>query len=323
MSLVGHEAAVSALRDALRGGRMHHAWLLAGAPGIGKATLARAAAARLLAEAAGPGIDLPGLEIPPDHRIARLIQAGSHPDLRILARLPRERGDGLARSISVEQVRGLGAMFATTPALSSARAVVIDSVDDLERGGANALLKNLEEPPAGTVFFLVSHAPGRLLPTIRSRCRLLRLEPLSDADVEIVLAAQLPELSARERAVLARAGEGAPGRAIGYAGLNVEALDEAIAALAADGDLSRARAAELARQLSGKAAQPRYELFLDRAPGAIALAARERRGAALAEAISLWERARDLAASARALSFDPQGVVFELAGLLAALAPQA
>ena len=106
----------------------------------------------------------------------------SHPDFKLLERLPKANSEELARSITVDQVRGLQPLFATTPSLSPRRVVLIDAIDDLERSAANALLKNLEEPPAGTIFLLVSHAPGRLLPTIRSRCRLLRFDPLDDDD---------------------------------------------------------------------------------------------------------------------------------------------
>src|SRR5690606_19534895 len=115
---------------------------------------------------------LPGLETPDEHPVARLLAAGSHPDFRMLERLERPTG-GLARNISVDQVRSLGALLSVTPSMSPWRVIVIDSADDLETSAANALLKMLEEPPANTLFFLVSHAPGRLLPTIRSRCRRL------------------------------------------------------------------------------------------------------------------------------------------------------
>ena len=135
---------------------------------------------RVLADAAGPAVDAPGLDTPDDHRIARLVAAGSHPDLRWLERLVNEKTSNLGRNISVDQVRSLGDLFDLTPALSPWRVVVIDSIDDLEKSAANALLKMLEEPPANTIFFLVSHAPGRLLPTIRSRCRRLDFQSLND-----------------------------------------------------------------------------------------------------------------------------------------------
>ncbi len=169
--IVGQDRAVGQFSDAWKRGALHHAWLLAGPKGVGKATFAREAATRVLADAAGPPVDAPALETPEDHRIARLVEAGSHPDLRWLERLVNDKTNNLARNITVDQVRSLGDLFDLTPALSPWRVVVIDSIDDLEKSAANALLKMLEEPPANTIFFLVSHSPGRLLPTIRSRCR--------------------------------------------------------------------------------------------------------------------------------------------------------
>ena len=148
----------------------------------------------------------------------------------MLARLPKdpEKPDqDLARSITIAQVRTLQPLFATTPSMSARRVVVIDAIDDLERGGANALLKNLEEPPAGTIFLLVSHAPGRLLPTIRSRCRLLRFEALADDEVASAIRALPPDADDEEIAALVRASDGAPGRALRYAGLDIAGIDSA------------------------------------------------------------------------------------------------
>src|SRR5262249_19606065 len=157
--------------------------------------------------------------------------AGSHPDLMRLERLTRESGTELARSITVDQVRGLQRLFATTASMSPWRAVVVDSVDDLEPNAANALLKNLEEPPGSTVFLLVSHAPERLLPTIRSRCRVLRLAPLKSDAMASALREALPEADAEEIAALLEVGEGAPGRAIAFRGLDIEGLDKSMTRL--------------------------------------------------------------------------------------------
>jgi DNA polymerase-3 subunit delta' len=319
--LCGHDEAVAAFREALAAGRLHHAWLIAGPEGIGKALFADKAALRVLADAAGPAVDGPGLDVPDDHRIAHLAAAGSHPDLMRLERLVKEGGTELARSINVDQVRALQRLFATTPSLSQWRAVVIDAIDDLEPAGANALLKNLEEPPANTIFLLVSHAPARLLPTIRSRCRLLRLAALDDDAMASALRAALPDADEEEIAALAAVGQGAPGRAIAWRGLDIAALDKAMAALAEAGDPANARRSALAQSLALKSAQPRYEAFLARAPARLAAAARDRSGGDRAEAIRLWERASALAGTAQRLSLDPHSVVFELAGLIAALAP--
>lgn len=322
-ALRGHGEAVAAFSAALESGNLHHAWLLAGPQGVGKASFARVAALRVLAEAAGPPVDLPGLAVPAAHRIAALFASGAHPDYRELVRLPKKdaKADELARSITVDQVRGLIPFLGTMPSMSQRRVIVIETADDLEFPGAsNALLKSLEEPPPGTTFFLVSHAPGRLLPTIRSRCRVLRFEPLADADVEVVLRDALPDADAEEVAALVQSAAGAPGRAIAFAGLDLAGIDAALSAIAQDGDPGNAQRIKLAKALAGKAAQPRYEAFLDRVPTVIATAAAHRHGAALARALDAYDEARSIAAAARRLSLDAQATVFELGGVVARLA---
>ncbi|PSJ37222.1 DNA polymerase III subunit delta' [Allosphingosinicella deserti] len=321
--LYGHDTAVAFFRDSLDSGRLHHAWLVTGPEGIGKATFAAKAALRVLAAGQGE-VDAPRLDVPDAHNAAKLFAAGSHPDLMSLERLVKENSTTgeLARSISVDQVRGLQRLFSTTASLSPWRVVIIDSIDDLERNAANALLKSLEEPPAHSLFLLVSHAPERLLPTIRSRCRLLRLAPLDEVAMEGALRAALPDADDSEIADLKVAGHGSPGRAIAFRGLDIAGLDRAMQTIAREGDPTNARRVALAQSLALKSAQPRYEAFLARAPSLIAALARERRGAALAEAIRLWERAQSLAASARGLSLEPESVVFELLGMLATLAAE-
>jgi DNA polymerase III subunit delta' len=319
--LFGHDAAITFFRDGLDSGRLHHAWLITGSEGIGKATFAVKAALRVLAAGQG-NIDGPRLDVPDAHPAAKLFAAGSHPDVMILERLSKESSTTgeLARSISVDQVRRLQRLFSTTASLSPWRVVIIDSIDDLERNAANALLKNLEEPPAHSLFLLVSHAPERLLPTIRSRCRLLRLSPLDDDAMTSALGAALPDAGDAEIAELKAAGHGSPGRAIAFRGLEIAGLDRAMETIAREGDPTNARRVALAQSLALKSAQPRYEAFLARAPSLIASLARDRRGPALADALHLWERAQSLASSARGLSLEPESVVFELSGMLAGLA---
>ena len=318
--IYGHDAAISAFLDSHRSGRLHHAWLLSGAQGIGKALFADKAALKVLADAAGPQVAGAGLDVPDEHRIARLVAAGSHPDLVRLERLTKDSGTEFARSITVDQVRGLQRLFANRPSLSPWRVVVIDAIDDLERPAANALLKNLEEPPANCLFLLVSHAPERLLPTIRSRCGQLRFSPLRADAMAAALQAAMDDDEPGEIDALAQLGEGSPGRALAIRGLKIEALDEAMRALVAAGDPTNARRSRLAAELAPKSAQARYEAFLSRAPSFIAAEARGRTGPALAEALAAWERARDLAGSAVRLSLDPHSVVFQLGGILAGLA---
>lgn len=317
-------AAKAAFRAAMSSGQLHHAWLIAGAEGLGKASFARAAAARLLAEGAGQVPPSDGFDLPEDNPTRRLIEAGAHPDYRALMRLPKDPdkpGENIARSINIAQIRALNPMFATKPSMSSRRVIVIDAIDDVERpGAANALLKNLEEPPAGTIFLLVSHSPGRLLPTIRSRCRVLRFDPLPDSEVASAVRAAMPEASAAEVEALVRAGQGSPGRALGFAGLDLASIDSEMAAIAARGDPDNAIRARLARTLGSKAAQPRYEAFLARVPAFALTEARGRHGAALAEAIAVYEAASQLGPVALAQSLDAQATVFEMGGILARLA---
>ena len=189
---VGHDKAWRQFATACDSHKIHHGWILSGPRGIGKSAFALRAAAML---------------VDPENAYASMIARGSHPDILSVKRLPKEalKEDEdiddvteFKRSITVDQIRGLQQSLTTRPGLSNRRAIIIDAADDLERGGANALLKSLEEPPVGTFFFLISHASDRLLPTIRSRCQILRFEALSDADMANVLQRAAPEVSADE-----------------------------------------------------------------------------------------------------------------------------
>jgi len=301
---------------------LHHAWLLAGPRGVGKASFAHAAARRILADAARPPCDLPGLATPDDHPMVRLVEAGSHPDMRWLERLPREKAEGLARNISVDQVRGLSELFDLSPAMSDWRVAVIDSVDELEASGANALLKMLEEPPPNCLFFLVSHAPGRLLPTIRSRCRRLDFQSLDDDAMTSVLEAHAPELSDNERQRIIAMSFGSAGRALAFAELSLAKLEEAAMAILRQGDPTNARRSDLAQELGKRGAAERYAAFLDLAPSLIAREARRLDGAPRERALDAYAKARELAAIAPRLSLDPAATVFQIGGILASIPDQ-
>ena len=319
--IVGQDKAIEAFAGARQGGRLHHAWLLAGPKGVGKASFANAAATRVLAEAAGPTVELAGLDTPEDHRIARLIAAGSHPDFRRLERLEKEKGDGLARNISVKQVRDLGDLLAVTPSMSEWRAIVIDSVDDLEASAANALLKMLEEPPANTLFFLVSHAPGRLLPTIRSRCRRLDFAKLSDDAMTSLLSRSLPETNSSEIGRLVEFANGSVGRALAIAELDLAPLESEALAILRQGDPDNARRSKLASALGSKAAAERYAAFLELLPGLIAGEAVGLKGQARGRALDAYAKARETAVVAPRLSLDPAATAFQLGTILASVAP--
>ena len=315
-AIVGQDRAVGQFLDAWKTRRLHHAWLLAGPRGVGKASFARAAACRVLADAAGP-IAGEGLDVPADHRISHLLAARSHPDFRMLERLENPKTGNLSRNISVDQVRGLADMLGVTPSLSDWRAVVIDAADDLETSAANALLKMLEEPPANTVFFLVAHAPGKLLPTIRSRCRRLEFERLDDDAMTSLLGRLLPKENSPQ---LVRLAAGSPGRAVQSASLDLAPLEADARVMMSEGDPDNMRRSKLAAALSGKAQAERYAAFLELVPGLIAHEARGAEEPRRSRAIDAYARARDTVALAPRLSLDPAATAFELGGILASIA---
>jgi DNA polymerase III subunit delta' len=319
--IVGQDRAVEQFASAWASRKMHHAWLLAGAKGVGKASFARAASRRVLAEAAGPRFDLPPLDSPEGHPIVRLIDAGSHPDMRWLERVENPKKPGtLYKNILVEQVRALSELFDLSPAMSGWRVAVIDTVDELDRHGANALLKMLEEPPPNTIFFLVSHAPGRLLPTIRSRCRRLDFKALDDAAMTSILAREGPELSGSERDRIVAMSGGSAGRALAFAELELGKLEDAAATILRQGDPTNFLRSALATELGKKGASDRYAAFLAFAPSLIARRARELHGEPLERALAAYAKARELGALAPRLSLNPSATVFEIGGLLAEVA---
>lgn len=211
--LFGHAAAERTLLDAYRPGRIPHAWLIGGSPGIGKATLAFRMARFVLAhpDPASPAVQTATtLAVPANQAAAGLIAAQSHPDLLVLERTLSDTGK-LRTVIRVDDARKVASFLAATAGLGGWRVVIVDAVDDLNAESANALLKGLEEPPARTLFLLVSHAPGSVLPTIRSRCHRLLLRALAPDELTRALAAATGEEP--DPAVVA-ASEGSVSRAL-------------------------------------------------------------------------------------------------------------
>ncbi|MCA3391570.1 MAG: DNA polymerase III subunit delta' [Roseomonas sp.] len=232
--LFGHEAAAATMAEAAASGRLHHAWLIAGPADIGKVTLAWRFARWLLAGMPEAPKGKPPLYVEPTHPVFRRVAAASHADLLTID-ADTLRGDRKRNDIKVEAARLIPGFMNKTAAEGGWRVVVVDGAETMNLQAQNAILKVLEEPPARAILLLVSSAPSRLLPTIRSRCRRLELFPLADAEMAPLLARLLPDLASGDRVKLAEMAEGSPGRAMELAegdGLELQALvDECLANL--------------------------------------------------------------------------------------------
>jgi DNA polymerase-3 subunit delta' len=311
-ALAGHEAAWREWRAALAGPRFHHGWILAGRKGLGKALFARAAARELVAES---GVPQP---------------AGEHVDVITLTNLPatpgdeKKRDDGetyqLKRNIMVDQVRAMQRGLTTRPTLGSRRAIIIDSADDLEKSAANALLKSLEEPPTGTFFLLVAHSPGRLLPTIRSRCRTIHFPPLGPDELDIVLRAAVPEADAVTRKAAASAAGGSPGAALEFVALDLGPMHRLMARIAESGDRDLALRGALAAALGARPDRTRQLAALDLARAVTAGRMHQVGTAAIPALANTHAELVRLSREAPTHNYDPGLLVLEIGTLLARLA---
>ena len=220
--LLGHEAEEAILLQAFNSGRLPHAWLLTGKRGIGKATLAYRFARFLLAEGAGGGGGLfaappTSLSVAPAHQAYRLVVSGGHPDLLVVERAFDEKRKRQRSVIVIEDAAKVAEFLHKTAALGGWRVVIVDGADAMSKAAENSLLKILEEPPKQTVLMLTSDSPGRLLPTTRSRCRLLPLKALHEETIIKLLQQYQPNISSEDRGVLTRLADGSIGRALDLA----------------------------------------------------------------------------------------------------------
>ncbi|MEO0891789.1 MAG: DNA polymerase III subunit delta' [Pseudomonadota bacterium] len=337
-SLFGQGAAEADFLDAFNAGRLHHAWLISGLRGVGKATLAWRMARFLLAtpEAGdglfGEALAPDTLDVAPDHPVARRMVAGAEPGFSHIIRRVNDSTGRLRNDIVAENVRDLNRFLQMSRTDGGRRVVLIDSADEMNMQAANALLKMLEEPPERTTFLLVSHQPARLLPTIRSRCRDLRLSVLGAEDMARALAQAGVDTS--EGAAVTELSGGSVGEAVRL--INLEGLAlyrDLIDIMGSLPALDRARAGRLSTQMAARGAEERLDLFFSLTDLMLARMARSGatglplpdavrgEGAAFQVLAPSAQKARDWAALAqdigarathgRAVNLDPAALVLD------------
>ncbi len=335
-ALIGQDTAEHAFLSAWQSGRLAHGWLLSGPRGIGKETLAFRIARFVLAggKAAALGLD-------PAHNLFRRIAAGGHSDLFHLARQVNERTGKLRGEIVVDDVRKLCEFLSLTPGEGEWRVAIVDGAEAMNRNAANALLKVLEEPPSRALLILVSHAPGRLLPTIRSRCRFLPLRPLDDAALRAILAPLLTTLPGDEAALLLALAEGSPGRALAlHEAGGVALYRDLLGLLGTLPALDAVSLHALADRAQAGEGRDRYRLIGELLLGVLARAVRglsgggtgASRGLAASEAevesrlgagrggleqwVEVWDNLRRLFARADAIELEPRQTLISAFGTL-------
>lgn len=320
---IGNAAAVETFAQAMRSGRMPAAWLIGGPRGIGKATLAyRVARALLSGRPLAPNDEGAGTRAP---------ALQTHPDLLVLRRPYDEKAKRFKQTLPVEEVRKVHGFLGRHAGAGGWRICIVDAADDLNASAANALLKSLEEPPRSAMFLILAHAPARLLPTIRSRCRRLLLRPLDDAELVPWLQAQEENMSDSDAHALARLAEGSPGRALALARAGGLALYRDLGALL-EPTPEPAKLYALADRLSRADAEQDYQtatellsLWLSRLvragggrdtgeilPGDGARMAKLRAGASLERWVELWENLQHLVARADAVALDRRQVLLSI-----------
>ena len=304
LDLVGHAAAEAVLKQLVDGGRLPHALLLSGPRGIGKATLAfRLARYVLWRGGEGAGLDmfgapaetgLPGLALSSESGVFRRVAAGGHADLLTVERAFDPRRKRLRSEIVVADVREIGAFLHLTAAEGGWRVVIVDGADAMNRNAGNALLKILEEPPRRTLLVLVAHSPGKLLPTIRSRCRQMKLAPLADVELRGLLGRYCPALDEEAAARVADLAEGSIGRALELTGSGgVELYQTMLAMLARRPGIDPLALHGFADRLARAEAEDSYRALEDLLRQHLARQAAAAARAGERDAAARWSRLRD------------------------------
>ena len=321
--LFGHAEAEQTLLDAYRGGRIPHAWLIGGESGIGKATLAYRMARFVLAypDPAMPAVQkAQSLAVPADHPTARRIAGQAHSDLLVLERVINEKTGKLFTVTRVEDVRRTVPFFGSTAGEGGWRVAIVDPLEDLNRAGENALLKVLEEPPPRALLLLVSHAPGRVLPTIRSRCRTLILRPLAAEDIVRAMTAAMRENgSADEMLAAAGAADGSVGRALALLEGDALELRQQVDRSARSPARARPARAACARRRDRRHQAETLAAFMDAVNAWLSarLQSGPQEGARLARVAEVWAAVNNAAREAEAYNLDRKPLVFSVFGRLA------
>lgn len=342
-ALFGQAEAERVLAEALASGRMHHAWLLAGPKGAGKATLAYRFARAALAAPSERDPSGQTLDVGATTTAARQVGALSHPGLLVIRRPYDVKAKRFSASIPVDEVRRLRNFLGHRAAGDGWRVVIVDEANELNVNAANALLKSLEEPPVRTVFLLLSSAPGELVPTIRSRCRMLTLSPLGTSDLraaamQALAAADVTPPTEAEWPPLERLSGGSVSRLLGLfgaGGLGLQKQIDRILELLPRVDWREVH--KLSDELQPVAAQQRFELFFELlqetlarlvrtaatgqgSPEELSLANRLIGEGRLASFAALWERIAREKADTLALNLDRKSLIIETIAALAAAA---
>ena len=321
--LFGHAEAEQVLLEAYRGGRIPHAWLIGGEPGIGKATLAYRMARFVLAhpDPSAPAVQkATSLAVPADRPVARRVASQSHTDLLTLERVINEKTGKLFTVIRIDDVRRTVSFFGSTAGEGGWRVAVLDTVDELDGPGENALLKVLEEPPPCALLLLVTHSPGRVIPTIRSRCRVLMLRPLPAEDVARAAANALgQDAGDSDIRAAAEAAEGSVARALMFLdGPGLEMRQRVIGLLDGLPQLDPRALHALGDKLAGTEAAP-LAAFMDTVNSWLSARLTQgvrdsRRMARVAEA---WDKVNRAGRETETYNLDRKPFVFSVFGALA------
>lgn len=309
----GQDEAWREWRLALGSQRMHHAWLLAGAKGLGKQVFAREAALSLLDGNKGPQPEF-----------------DSHPDIHVLEPLPstddeaKKKAEGkpyqTKRNISVDQIREMIRKLSTKPTLGERRAIIVEPADAMETGAVNALLKVLEEPPAGTFFLLLAHQPGRLLPTVRSRCRMLRFAPFSHEKLDAMLLREAPEADAETRAAAIEAAQGSPGLARSFVEQDLGVIHTIMMRILREGDATFALRGALVDALGSRPARERQLAVLELARAVLFAQLQASGRDRQLKIIEAHKALTGLLVQAPTYNFDAGLLIMDIGGLLATAA---